>query len=122
MRKRAALRIAYERPGQTLDATASVHEAYLRLVKVPVRPCRLSMPGLIGLIATGRLPKPSHGGFKHGLVLCMRFLTILIVFPKSHQTTDKCRRGKPRKVIRFSARSYACRNLIRFGGMRPRAA
>ncbi len=35
LRKLAAHRMAQERPGQTLDATALVHEAYLRLVKVP---------------------------------------------------------------------------------------
>jgi RNA polymerase sigma factor (TIGR02999 family) len=32
LRKLAALRLAQERPGQTLQATALVHEAYLRLV------------------------------------------------------------------------------------------
>lgn len=32
LRKMAAARIARERPGQTLDATALVHEAYLKLV------------------------------------------------------------------------------------------
>jgi ECF sigma factor len=35
LRKLAAQRMAQERPGQTLDATALVHEAYLRLVKIP---------------------------------------------------------------------------------------
>jgi RNA polymerase sigma factor (TIGR02999 family) len=35
LRQLAAQRMAQERPGQTLDATALVHEAYLRLVKVP---------------------------------------------------------------------------------------
>jgi RNA polymerase sigma factor (TIGR02999 family) len=35
LRKLAVLRMARERPGQTLDATALVHEAYLRLVKTP---------------------------------------------------------------------------------------
>jgi RNA polymerase sigma factor (TIGR02999 family) len=34
LRKLAAARLAQERPGQTLDATALVHEAYLRLVDV----------------------------------------------------------------------------------------
>ena len=34
LRKLAALKIAQERPGQTLQATALVHEAYLRLVTV----------------------------------------------------------------------------------------
>jgi RNA polymerase sigma factor (TIGR02999 family) len=33
LRKLAALRMAQEMPGQTLDATALVHEAYLRLVQ-----------------------------------------------------------------------------------------
>src|SRR3954451_17696220 len=32
LRQLAALRLAQERPGQTLQATALVHEAYLRLV------------------------------------------------------------------------------------------
>jgi RNA polymerase sigma factor (TIGR02999 family) len=36
LRKLAAQRMAQEKPGQTLDATALVHEAYLRLVKGPV--------------------------------------------------------------------------------------
>ena len=34
LRKLAAQRMAQEKPGQTLDATALVHEAYLRLVDV----------------------------------------------------------------------------------------
>jgi RNA polymerase sigma factor (TIGR02999 family) len=34
LRKLAAERIAHEKPGQTLQATALVHEAYLRLVDV----------------------------------------------------------------------------------------
>jgi RNA polymerase sigma factor (TIGR02999 family) len=32
LRRLAAQRLAHERPGQTLDATALVHEAYLRLI------------------------------------------------------------------------------------------
>jgi hypothetical protein len=32
LRKLAALKLAQEKPGQTLDATALVHEAYLRIV------------------------------------------------------------------------------------------
>lgn len=35
LRKLAAARLAHEKPGQTLSATALVHEAYLRLVAVP---------------------------------------------------------------------------------------
>ena len=35
LRKLAAAKLAQERPGQTLQATALVHEAYLRLVGKP---------------------------------------------------------------------------------------
>ena len=38
LRKMAAQRLAAEKPGQTLDATALVHEAYLRLVGGHPRP------------------------------------------------------------------------------------
>jgi RNA polymerase sigma factor (TIGR02999 family) len=37
LRKLAARRLSQEIPGQTLQATALVHEAYLRLVQVPSR-------------------------------------------------------------------------------------
>jgi RNA polymerase sigma factor (TIGR02999 family) len=37
LRKLAALKMAHESPGQTLEATALVHEAYLRLVDVEQR-------------------------------------------------------------------------------------
>jgi RNA polymerase sigma factor (TIGR02999 family) len=35
LRRLAAQKLAQEKPGQTLDATGLVHEAYLRLVNVP---------------------------------------------------------------------------------------
>jgi hypothetical protein len=35
LRKLAAQKLAQEKPGQTLEATALVHEAYLRLVRTP---------------------------------------------------------------------------------------
>jgi RNA polymerase sigma factor (TIGR02999 family) len=38
LRKLAAAQMAAERPGQTLQATALVHEAYLRLIGDPGRP------------------------------------------------------------------------------------
>ena len=37
LRKLAAQKLAHEKPGQTLEATALVHEAYLRLVASPGR-------------------------------------------------------------------------------------
>ena len=36
LRKLAAAKLAQEKPGQTLNATALVHEAYLRLLGSPV--------------------------------------------------------------------------------------
>jgi len=44
LRKLAAAKLAQERPGQTLQATALVHEAYLRLVDV-ARPQRFNGRG-----------------------------------------------------------------------------
>jgi len=38
LRKFAAQKLVHEKPGQTLDATALVHEAYLRLVNVDTAP------------------------------------------------------------------------------------
>src|SRR3954468_7155042 len=39
LRRLAARKLAHEAPGQTLQATALVHEAYLRLVGGDPRPC-----------------------------------------------------------------------------------
>lgn len=42
LRKLAAAKLAVEKPGQTLQATALVHEAFLRLVKAPGEQSELS--------------------------------------------------------------------------------
>lgn len=56
LRRLAAAQMAREKPGQTLQATALVHEAWLRLVKQPVRSSdpqeRPSPPGR--LLGAGR--------------------------------------------------------------------
>ena len=46
LRKLAAAKMAQEKPGQTLQATALVHEAYLRLVDVGESPA-LGQPGAL---------------------------------------------------------------------------
>ena len=58
LRKLAAQRLAQEKPGQTLQATALVHEAYLRLVGD--RPCRVGQSA-----ATSSAPrlKPCGGSW-----------------------------------------------------------
>ena len=45
LRRLAAAQMARERPGQTIDATALVHEAYLRLVGVGEEPRSLRNRG-----------------------------------------------------------------------------
>jgi RNA polymerase sigma factor (TIGR02999 family) len=44
LRKLAAQHLAHEKPGQTLEATALVHEAYLRLVGRPAEPASDERP------------------------------------------------------------------------------
>src|SRR5215469_13954030 len=44
LRQLAAQKLACEKPGQTLQATALVHEAYLRLVASPGRESEESQP------------------------------------------------------------------------------
>src|SRR3954447_7482106 len=55
LRRLAAAKLAQEKPGQTLEATALVHEAYLRLVGTAARP---DEP------AGGRAPPPAGGSRK----------------------------------------------------------
>jgi hypothetical protein len=43
------------------------------------------------------------------------------VFRERDQTTDKCRRDRHRKLIRFSARTFAHRIAVRFAGIGPQA-
>ena len=58
LRKLAAQRLAQEKPGQTLQATALVHEAYLRLVGCRSRPDA----GTAAAISSPPRPRPC-GGF-----------------------------------------------------------
>ena len=58
LRKLAAAKMAQEKPDQTLQATALVHEAYLRLVG----DARQSCPGTPGDISSRRRPRRC-GGF-----------------------------------------------------------
>jgi RNA polymerase sigma factor (sigma-70 family) len=48
LRKLAAQKLAQEKPGQTLEATALVHEAYLRLVTTPSKSSHPHAPPLGG--------------------------------------------------------------------------
>ena len=74
LRKLAAQKLAQEKPGQTLQATALVHEAYLRLVDNPAR--RWESRGhffaaaaeamrRILIDSARRKRRPKHGGDRH---------------------------------------------------------
>ena len=65
LRKLAAQKLAHEKPGQTLQATALVHEAYLRLVGPSETPNSL---GTVGAISSAPRPKPCVGSLSrmHG--------------------------------------------------------
>src|SRR5713226_3204277 len=45
LRKLAAAKLAQEKPGQTLEATALVHEAYVRLVGTPAEGAAVEWEG-----------------------------------------------------------------------------
>jgi RNA polymerase sigma factor (TIGR02999 family) len=72
LRRLAAQRLVHEKPGQTLQATALVHEAYLRLVHVEASPCWDSRGHFFAAAAEAmrrilvdnarRKLRPKHGG------------------------------------------------------------
>ncbi|HEV3118102.1 MAG TPA: ECF-type sigma factor [Gemmataceae bacterium] len=79
LRKLAAQRLAQEKPGQTLEATALVHEAYLRLVDVDKAQHWNSRGHFFAAAAEAmrrilvdnarRKRRPKHGGDRHRIEL-----------------------------------------------------
>jgi RNA polymerase sigma factor (TIGR02999 family) len=75
LRKLAAQRLAQERPGHTLQATALVHEAYLRLVDAEGQGCWKGRAHFFAAAAEAmrrilidsarRKRRPKHGGDRH---------------------------------------------------------
>ena len=79
LRRLAARKLAREKPGQTLQATALVHEAYLRLVDTERAQCWSSRRHFFSAAAEAmrrilidsarRKRRPKHGGDRHRLDL-----------------------------------------------------
>src|SRR5262245_55874543 len=67
LRRLAAQKLAQEKPGQTLQATALVHEAYLRLVTPPRSPPSQGGEGRGSPPSQGGDPLPSQGGDQGGV-------------------------------------------------------
>src|SRR5947208_8149750 len=62
LRRLAAQRLAREKPGQTLQATALVHEAYLRLVGSPQASLKASLQRKLGVVQSLTQPPPAYAG------------------------------------------------------------
>src|SRR5262249_47774059 len=60
LRRLAAQKLAHEAPGQTLQATALVHEAYLRLVGTHAAPRGGRPPPLLRRWCGGQAPHPDR--------------------------------------------------------------
>jgi RNA polymerase sigma factor (TIGR02999 family) len=83
LRKLAASKLDREKPGQTLDATALVHEAYLRLVAIPEREC-------------GELPQHWHGRGHFFAAAAEAMRRILVEFARRKQ---RVRHGGGRRRV-----------------------
>jgi RNA polymerase sigma factor (TIGR02999 family) len=59
LRKLAAAKLAHEKPGQTLDATALVHEAYVRMVRAR-SPSEANEPSLAGAAGSPEFANRRH--------------------------------------------------------------
>src|SRR4051794_39556981 len=80
LRKLAAQKLAHEKPGQTLQATALVHEAYLRLV--------------------GGQPDAHWNGHGHFIAAAAEAMRRILVESARRKRTEK--RGGPRRRVDLS--------------------
>ena len=76
LRKLATQKLAQEKPGQTLDATALVHEAYLRLVDVDKFQAWNSRGHFFAAAAEARL-EPSCDRSKMASQRCLYPITVI---------------------------------------------
>jgi RNA polymerase sigma factor (TIGR02999 family) len=93
LRKLAAARLAHEKPGQTLQATALVHEAYLRLVQPGVRTPEAGSDGRSPVQAFN-----SRGHFFAAAAEAMRRILI-----ESARRKDQVKRGGDRQRVDLDA-------------------
>ena len=94
LRKLAAARLAREKPGQTLQPTALVHEAYLRLVS-----------------PTGERPWDSHGHFFAAAAEAMRRILVENARRKGRQKRGGALRRVELDPAQFSY-SFAAEDLL----------
>ena len=97
LRRLAARKLAQEKPGQTLQATALVHEAYLRLVDTEDGPALGQPRPLLRRRRRGHAAHPRRAGPPQGAPEARRR-------PAAH--ADRARRPRRRRVRRRS--SWPC--------------
>jgi RNA polymerase sigma factor (TIGR02999 family) len=85
LRRLAARKIGLEAPGQTLDATALVHEAYLRLVASPGRESGES--------------KPHWAGRGHFFAAAAAAMRRILIDRARHKRAEKCGGGRQRRPL-----------------------
>jgi RNA polymerase sigma factor (TIGR02999 family) len=118
LRKLAAAKLAHEKPGQTLQATALVHEAYLRLVGIQESGAR----------AQGSVEWNSRGHFFAAAAEAMRRILVEQARRRAslkgggqlqRQDLDACEVAAPQKSADLLALDEA---LARLEGIDPRKA
>jgi len=120
LRKLAAIKLAQEKPGQTLQATALVHEAYLKLIDVEKAQHWNSRSHFFGAAAESmrrilvdlarRKQRPKHGGEKQRVdlddVCCLtddRAIELLSL----HAALEKLEAESPEKAQLVKLRYFA---------------
>jgi RNA polymerase sigma factor (TIGR02999 family) len=94
LRRLAAHRLAHEKPGQTLDATALVHEAYLRLLANP------------GKASAGRMSvqnAPHWDNSRHFFAAAAEAMRRILVENARRKQAPKHGGGRQRRVLETDA-------------------
>ena len=125
LRKLAAQKLAHEKPGQTLDATALVHEAYLRLVASPAA----TAPGELGALTRPRAPEFANRG--HFFVAAAEAMRRILIEQARRKQRERHGGGRRRLELLDPDLAVSERDeqvllldeaLTRLAGVRPQAA
>jgi RNA polymerase sigma factor (sigma-70 family) len=125
LRKLAAQKLAHEKPGQTLDATALVHKAYLRLVASPAA----TAPGELGALMRPRAPEFANRG--HFFVAAAEAMHRILIEQARRKQRERHGGGRRRLELLDPDLAVPERDeqvllldeaLTRLAGIRPQAA
>ena len=97
LRRLARQKLSHEQPGQTLSATALVHEAYLRLVQDQVPGARSQEPAGPTVAAGSRLPAPGWHSRGHFFAAAAEAMRRILVEQARHR--GRLKRGGHRQQV-----------------------